>query len=211
MNLPFLEWSRTPWGKATGGQWRYALRNSLAMCLALWVAFVLELDEPYWALTSAAVVSFPTIGGVISKSIGRIFGSLVGAFYQTKIVEHIFFAKEPDPAMRKGLISTLAGDVWRDVWIYYVGPFVGAAVAVLGALIGPPLYLLTPDWSLLLAGVIVSLWQAVYHYVRAAYEGRPVVIDSWMFLWFGFAAALCATATVVPLHIARKKLETFEF
>ena len=42
------------------------------------------------------------------------FGSLVGAFYQTKIVEHIFFAREPDPALRAGLISTLAGDVWRD-------------------------------------------------------------------------------------------------
>ena len=79
MNLPFLEWKRSPWGKATAGQWRYALRNTLAMCLALWVAFVLQLDEPYWALTSAAVVSFPTVGGVISKSIGRIFGSLLGA------------------------------------------------------------------------------------------------------------------------------------
>lgn len=88
MNLPFLEWSRTPWGKATGGQWRYALRNSLAMCLALWVAFVLELDEPYWALTSAAVVSFPTIGGVISKSIGRIFGSLIGAAASVAIAGH---------------------------------------------------------------------------------------------------------------------------
>jgi flavin-dependent dehydrogenase len=42
------------------------------------------------------------------------FGSLVGAFYQTKIVENIFFAKDPTPAMRRGLISTLAGDVWRD-------------------------------------------------------------------------------------------------
>jgi uncharacterized membrane protein YccC len=79
VNLPFLEWKRSPWGKATAGQWRYALRNTLAMCLALWVAFVLQLDEPYWALTSAAVVSFPTVGGVISKSIGRIFGSLLGA------------------------------------------------------------------------------------------------------------------------------------
>ncbi|WMW63511.1 FUSC family protein [Serratia marcescens] len=88
MNLSFLEWSRTPWGKATGGQWRYALRNSLAMCLALWVAFVLELDEPYWALTSAAVVSFPTIGGVISKSIGRIFGSLLGAAASVAIAGH---------------------------------------------------------------------------------------------------------------------------
>ncbi len=79
MNLSWLEWKNTPWGKATKAQWRYALRNSIAMCLALGVAFLLDLDEPYWAMTSAAVVSFPTIGGVISKSIGRIFGSLLGA------------------------------------------------------------------------------------------------------------------------------------
>ncbi|WP_454878009.1 FUSC family protein [Serratia inhibens] len=88
MNLPFLEWNRTPWGKATGGQWRYALRNSLAMCLSLWVAFVLNLDEPYWALTSAAVVSFPTVGGVISKSIGRTIGSLIGAAASVAIAGH---------------------------------------------------------------------------------------------------------------------------
>jgi len=42
------------------------------------------------------------------------FGSLVGAFYQTNIVQHIFFAREPEPELRKGLISTLAGDCWRD-------------------------------------------------------------------------------------------------
>lgn len=42
------------------------------------------------------------------------FGSLVGAFYQTKLVEHFLFAKDPDPAVRRGIISTLAGDVWRD-------------------------------------------------------------------------------------------------
>jgi uncharacterized membrane protein YccC len=72
-------WRRTPWGKASGGQWRYALRNSLAMCLSLWLAFVLQLDAPYWAMTSAAVVSFPTVGGVISKSLGRVVGSLIGA------------------------------------------------------------------------------------------------------------------------------------
>jgi flavin-dependent dehydrogenase len=42
------------------------------------------------------------------------FGSLVGAFYQTKLVEHFFFAREPDPMTKRGLISTLAGDVWRD-------------------------------------------------------------------------------------------------
>ena len=43
-----------------------------------------------------------------------VFGTLVGAFYQTKIVENIFFAKDPLPAIKQGVISTLAGDVWRD-------------------------------------------------------------------------------------------------
>jgi uncharacterized membrane protein YccC len=72
-------WQRTPWAQANESQWRYALRNSLAMCLSLWLAFVLQLDSPYWAMTSAAVVSFPTVGGVISKSLGRVVGSLLGA------------------------------------------------------------------------------------------------------------------------------------
>jgi uncharacterized membrane protein YccC len=39
--------------KATRPQWRYALRNGIAMCLALTVAYYLNLDEPYWAMTSA--------------------------------------------------------------------------------------------------------------------------------------------------------------
>ncbi|WP_342320855.1 FUSC family protein [Kosakonia sp. BYX6] len=72
-------WQNLPWVKATSAQWRYALRNGIAMCLALTVAYYLDLDEPYWAMTSAAVVSFPTVGGVISKSLGRIAGSLLGA------------------------------------------------------------------------------------------------------------------------------------
>nr|WP_276542801.1 FUSC family protein [Rahnella perminowiae] len=83
-----MEWKNTPWGKATWGQWRYALRNSIAMILALYIAFEFQMDEPYWALTSAAVVSFPTVGGVISKSIGRIIGSLLGAAGAVFIAGH---------------------------------------------------------------------------------------------------------------------------
>ncbi len=88
MNLSGLNWRSTPWGKATSGQWRYALRNSLAMCLALSIAYAINLDEPYWAMTSAAVVSFPTVGGVISKSLGRIVGSLIGATASLIIAGH---------------------------------------------------------------------------------------------------------------------------
>src|SRR2546428_12069896 len=61
----------------------------------------------------------------------------------------------------------------------------------------------------LLAGVIVALWQAVYVYVRAVYEGRPVVVDAWMLFWFTVAAALCAAATGIPLRVGLKKMRNF--
>ena len=77
MKLAAFSWRKLPWLNATRPQWRYALRNGIAMCLALTVAYYLNLDEPYWAMTSAAVVSFPTVGGVISKSLGRVAGSLL--------------------------------------------------------------------------------------------------------------------------------------
>ncbi|MFW0975081.1 FUSC family protein [Leclercia pneumoniae] len=83
-----FSWRNTPWLKATPGQWRYALRNGIAMCLALTCAYYLNLDEPYWAMTSAAVVSFPTVGGVISKSLGRVAGSLLGATAALIIAGH---------------------------------------------------------------------------------------------------------------------------
>lgn len=88
MKLTPSFWRNLPWCKATLPQWRYALRNTIAMCLALTFAYYLDLDEPYWAMTSAAVVSFPTVGGVISKSLGRIAGSLLGAMAALIIAGH---------------------------------------------------------------------------------------------------------------------------
>lgn len=42
------------------------------------------------------------------------FASLINSFYNTRLVENLFFVKDPDPAIRAGLISILAGDVWRS-------------------------------------------------------------------------------------------------
>ncbi|HEY6109790.1 MAG TPA: hypothetical protein VIV56_12900 [Gemmatimonadales bacterium] len=63
----------------------------------------------------------------------------------------------------------------------------------------------------LLAAVVFALWQAVYSYVRAVYERQPVVIDGWMVLWFIIAAIPCIVAIVVPMGIALRKMESFEF
>jgi len=63
----------------------------------------------------------------------------------------------------------------------------------------------------LLCAVIFALWQAVYRYVRAVYDHVPVVIDAWMIGCFAVAALLCVAATVIPLRMGLKKMESFEF
>ena len=63
----------------------------------------------------------------------------------------------------------------------------------------------------LLGAVIFALWQAVYVYIRAVYQRVPVVVDAWMIFWFAVAAGVCVVATVVPLRVGLRKMETFEF
>ncbi|MEZ4383284.1 MAG: NAD(P)/FAD-dependent oxidoreductase [Nannocystaceae bacterium] len=43
-----------------------------------------------------------------------IFEQLIRRFYHSRMIHNLFFAAEPDPELRRGLISVLAGDVWRD-------------------------------------------------------------------------------------------------
>ncbi|HJK95291.1 MAG TPA: tryptophan 7-halogenase, partial [Polyangiaceae bacterium LLY-WYZ-15_(1-7)] len=44
----------------------------------------------------------------------EVFGALIHSFYHTNLVKNLFFYDDPDPQLRAGLISILAGDVWRD-------------------------------------------------------------------------------------------------
>jgi uncharacterized membrane protein YccC len=57
----------------------YALRLCAAVCLALFVAFWLELDNPFWAGTSAAIVCQPQLGASLRKGWFRMVGTLIGA------------------------------------------------------------------------------------------------------------------------------------
>jgi len=63
----------------------------------------------------------------------------------------------------------------------------------------------------LLGAVLRTLWTAVYAYVRAVYQGQPVVVDAWMISWFAVAAVLCAAATALPLWVGLRRMERFEF
>ncbi len=57
----------------------YGIRLWLAVCLALFVAFALELDNPSWAATSAAIVCQPVVGASLRKGWFRLVGTVIGA------------------------------------------------------------------------------------------------------------------------------------
>jgi uncharacterized membrane protein YccC len=63
----------------TGPALLFALRLWASVCLDLYIAFWLELDNPFWAGASAAVVCLPQLGASLRKGWFRMIGTIVGA------------------------------------------------------------------------------------------------------------------------------------
>src|SRR5258708_38625148 len=66
-------------GRAAGPPLLFGVRLWASVCLALYVAFWLELDTPYWAGTTAAIVCQPSVGASLRKGWYRMIGTVVGA------------------------------------------------------------------------------------------------------------------------------------
>jgi uncharacterized membrane protein YccC len=64
----------------------FGLRLWASVCLALYVAFWLELDNPFWAGTTAAIVCQPQLGASLRKGWFRLIGTLVGAVMSVVLV-----------------------------------------------------------------------------------------------------------------------------
>jgi uncharacterized membrane protein YccC len=65
--------------RAAGPPLLFGLRLWVSVCLALYVAFWLELDDAYWAGTTAALVCQPHLGASLRKGWFRMVGTVVGA------------------------------------------------------------------------------------------------------------------------------------
>jgi uncharacterized membrane protein YccC len=65
--------------KAAGPPLLFGIRLWAAVCLALYVSFWLELDNAFWAGTSAALVCQPHLGASLRKGWFRMIGTVVGA------------------------------------------------------------------------------------------------------------------------------------
>jgi uncharacterized membrane protein YccC len=84
-------WTRAGWAlarfsaalknaaKAASPPLLFGLRLWASVCLALYIAFYLELDNPYWAGTTAAIMCQPQLGASLRKGWYRMIGTSVGA------------------------------------------------------------------------------------------------------------------------------------
>ena len=62
---------------AAGEPLLFGIRLWASVCLALYVAFWLQLENPFWAGTSAAIVCLPQLGASLRKGWFRMIGTFV--------------------------------------------------------------------------------------------------------------------------------------
>src|SRR5271167_2316751 len=92
--------------RAAGPPLLFGLRLWASVCLALYVAFWLQLDNPSWAGTSAAIVCQPSLGASLRKGWFRMVGTVIGAI--AAVVLSACF-----PQSRAGFLLGLA--LWAGV------------------------------------------------------------------------------------------------
>src|ERR1700739_741498 len=69
----------TDWLRDASPSLLFGLRLWVSVWLALFFAFWLELDNPYWAGASAAIVCQPQLGASLRKGWFRMIGTAIGA------------------------------------------------------------------------------------------------------------------------------------
>lgn len=72
--------------------WRtllFSVNSFAAAMLALYIGFALGLPRPYWAMTTAYIVSQPLAGAVRSKAVYRILGTILGAAATVALVPNL--------------------------------------------------------------------------------------------------------------------------
>ena len=88
-SLPWFVLSPLTWDRIG-----FALRQWLASMLALYVAFALQLESPYWAWLTVWIVAQPTPGMLLSKSLYLVLGTVAGAVLGITLIA--LFAQTPE-------------------------------------------------------------------------------------------------------------------
>ncbi|EHA15894.1 FUSC family protein [Halomonas sp. HAL1] len=125
---PFLSTYLTPNATAV----KFAIKTTLAMMLALYIALLFDLERPYWALISAAFLQIrPMSGMVVEKGICQLVGTFIGAVAGITIMALFAQARIPALIVLTGwiMLCTYVGSLWRNNYTY--GCLMAAVTAML--------------------------------------------------------------------------------
>src|ERR1700734_4121758 len=118
----------------------YCLANLAAVLAALYIAFWLDLERPYWAMFTVFIVSKPISGAVRAKGVYRFTGTLVGASMSVFLVP---------PLVQSPVLLSLAVSAWIGLCLFcalqdrtprsYAFLLAGYSVAIVGlSAVNPP-------------------------------------------------------------------------
>ena len=111
----------------------FALKTFAAAMLAFYIALLLDMPRPYWAMTSVYVTSSMLTGATSSKAVYRILGTLIGAAGAIVLVPNLLDAPE---------LLSLVIALWVGAFLYvalldgtprsYVFMLAGYTIAIVG-------------------------------------------------------------------------------
>ena len=88
----------------------FSVNCFIAAMLALWVAFRLDLRNPWWAMQTVYVTSQPLLSGALrARALYRLIGTLLGAVAMVVIVPNLVDAPE---------LTTAAISLWVAFCLY---------------------------------------------------------------------------------------------
>ncbi|WP_293931830.1 FUSC family protein [Iodobacter sp.] len=93
----------------TFGELAFSLKTFAAAMLALYIAFSMDLQRPFWAMLTVYIVANPYSGAVRSKAVYRVVGTLIGSAVTLLLVPNLVNAPE---------LLLLALALWIGLCIY---------------------------------------------------------------------------------------------
>ncbi|TFF37815.1 FUSC family protein [Pseudomonas sp. RIT623] len=89
--------------------WFYGVRTFAASMIALYIALLMQLPRPYWAMATVYIVSSPFLGPTTSKALYRALGTLLGAGGAILLVP---------PLVQSPLLLSIAIALWTGTLLF---------------------------------------------------------------------------------------------
>ncbi|MDR6712386.1 putative membrane protein YccC [Pseudomonas hunanensis] len=89
--------------------WFYGVRTFAASMIALYIALLMQLPRPYWAMATVYIVSSPFVGPTSSKALYRALGTLLGAAGAIFLIP---------PLVQSPLLLSIAIALWTGTLLF---------------------------------------------------------------------------------------------